>query len=108
MVHAAERERRGTRGAMAQCLVNRARKTEREGTRAGEANGADMSAPVGIERGRERERAREEAAADSRGPPVRRRGRATWLGRVRPARLLGCFPFFFFSRFSNSLSISFL
>jgi hypothetical protein len=42
-------------------------------------NGADRLAPAGTER--ERERARERGtAADRRGPPIRRRGRAAWLG----------------------------
>jgi hypothetical protein len=36
--------------------------------------GADRSAPLGSER--ERERVRGRTAADRRGPPVRRRGRA--------------------------------
>jgi hypothetical protein len=40
-------------------------------------------------------------AADRRGLPVRRRGRAAWLGLVGR---LGCFLLFFFSRFSNSFS----
>jgi hypothetical protein len=74
----------------------------------GEETGADRLAPVNREREREMERAGERAAADRRGPPVRRHGRAAWLGRARSARLLGCFPFFFFSGFSNSFSISFL
>jgi hypothetical protein len=43
-------------------------------------------------------------AADRRGPPVSQRGRAAWLGLVSR---LGCFPFFFFSGFTNSFSISF-
>jgi hypothetical protein len=60
--------------------------------------------PTG-QRARERESAGEEAAVDRWIPPVRRHGRAAWLGR---AGLLGYFSFFFFSGFSNSFSISFL
>jgi hypothetical protein len=63
---------------------------------------ADRLAPMGSER--EREGARGRTTADRRGPPVRRRGRATWLGLVGR---LGCFLLFFFSGFSNSFSISF-
>jgi hypothetical protein len=91
--------------------VNRAREAEREEKCAGEETSADRSAPVGREQERERERAGERAAANRRGPPVRRRGRAgARPGWVELGRL-GCwaaFPFFFFSGFSNSFSISFL
>jgi hypothetical protein len=55
-LHGAERERRGTRGATAQQLANRAREAEREEKRAGEDTGANRSAPVGRERGGARER----------------------------------------------------
>jgi hypothetical protein len=80
-----------------------ARQRERGSKRAKET-GADRLAPLGS--GREREGARERGtAADRRGPPVKRRGRAAWLGLVGR---LGCFLFFFFSGFSNSFSISFL
>jgi hypothetical protein len=51
------RERKGGAWATAQRLAARAREAERRGTRAGEATGADRSAPVGTERARERERA---------------------------------------------------
>jgi hypothetical protein len=61
--------------------------------------GADRLAPLGSERERESARERELPR-----PPVKRRGRVAWLGLVGR---LGCFPFFFFSRFSNSFSISF-
>jgi hypothetical protein len=47
--HSVERERRGAR-ATAQHLAERARETEKEEGRAGEATGADMSAPLGSER----------------------------------------------------------
>jgi hypothetical protein len=53
--------------------------------------GADILAPLGSERGREHVRERG-TTADRRGPPVRRRGRAAWLGLVGR---LGCFFFFF-------------
>jgi hypothetical protein len=68
--------------------------------------GTDRLAPAGRERDRERAGERG-TAADRRGPPVRRRGctgaRPGWadLGR------LGCSILFFFSGFSNSLSMSF-
>jgi hypothetical protein len=55
-------------------------------------SGADRLAPAGRERDRERARERG-TAADRRGPPVMRRRRATWLGRLGPARLL--YPFLF-------------
>jgi hypothetical protein len=55
-VHGAERVK-GTRGATARRLANRARETEREGERAGEVTGADRLVPLGSER--EREDARE-------------------------------------------------
>jgi hypothetical protein len=53
--------------------------------------GADRSAPLGSKR--ERGHARRRTAADRRGPPVRRRGRAAWLGRVGPAGLHFLFLF---------------
>jgi hypothetical protein len=55
--HSAEKEK-GTRGATARQLANRAREAEREEGRAGEATGADRSAPLGSERGRESARER--------------------------------------------------
>jgi hypothetical protein len=102
--HDAEREM-GTRGATTWRLAIRARENERErerGSAPAKETGADRSAPLGSER--EREGARGRIATDRRGPPVRWRKRATWLGLVGR---LGCFPFFFFSRFTNSFSISF-
>jgi hypothetical protein len=101
--HGAERVK-GTRGRNGTALANRAReiKRERESEQAKET-GADRLAPLGRER--ERERARERGtAADRRGPPVRRRGRAACLGLVGR---LGCFLLFFLSGFSNSFYISF-
>jgi hypothetical protein len=100
--HGAEREK-GTCGATARRLVNRARETKRErGSARVKKTGADRLAPLGSER--EREGARGRTAADKRGPPVRRRRRAAWLGLVGR---LGCFLLFLFSRFSNFFSISF-
>jgi hypothetical protein len=55
-VHGVERVK-GTRGATARRLANRARETEREGERAGEVTGTDRLVPLGSER--EREGARE-------------------------------------------------
>jgi hypothetical protein len=77
-VHCAERERKGALGATAQRLAMRAHEIEREEGRVGEETGADRSNPLGSER--EREGERERTAADRRGPPVRWRGRAAWLG----------------------------
>jgi hypothetical protein len=73
------RERRkGVRGATARRLAIRARETERE--RAGEKNGRRQIGPTG-QRAREGGRARGRTAADRRGPPVRRHGRAgAWPG----------------------------
>jgi hypothetical protein len=59
--HSAENEK-GTRGAMAQQLANRAREAEREEGRVGEETGADRSAPLGSERERE--------SAQERGLPL--------------------------------------
>jgi hypothetical protein len=60
----------------------------RERERAGEVTGADRLGPLGNER--ERGLARARTVVDRRGPPVRRRGRAAWLGLVGR---LGCFHF---------------
>jgi hypothetical protein len=77
--HSAEREN-GTHGVNGSALANRAHETERESERAKET-GVDRLVSLGSER--EREGARERGtAADRRGPPVRRRGRAAWLGLV--------------------------
>jgi hypothetical protein len=79
------------------------RQRERRGVRE-KKTGTDRSAPLGSDR--EREGARERALPLTGG--VRLSGgvcaRPDWaeLGR------LGCFPFFFFSEFSNSFSISIL
>jgi hypothetical protein len=106
--HDAEREK-GTRGATTQQLANRARETEREGKRAGEETGADRSAPLSSEREREGAREGELPLTGGVHPSGGAGARArAWLGRAGPARLLGCFPFSFFSGFSNSVSISFL
>jgi hypothetical protein len=67
-----------------------ARQRERTG-RMGEETGADSMAALGREG--ERGRAVEGVAADRWNPPVRRRGRAGWLGQAGPARLLCLFPF---------------
>jgi hypothetical protein len=98
-VHGRERERKGAHGATTQRLAARAREAEREEGRGGGNNWRRQVGPSRHRaRERERERAGEKAAADRWIPPVRRCGRAAWLGR---AGLLGCFSFFFFSRFSN-------
>jgi hypothetical protein len=103
-VHSAERERKGALGATAQQLANWAHEAEREKKRAGEETGADRSAPVSRERARESARERELPLIGGvrlSGSPGARPGWAE-LGR------LGCISFLFFSRFSNSFSISFL
>jgi hypothetical protein len=92
--HGAERDK-GTHGATARRRAIRAHETERERECVGEENWHRQVGPTG-HRAREGGRAREGTAADRRGPPVRRSGRAAWLGLVGR---LGCFPFFFFSSF---------
>jgi hypothetical protein len=99
----AQREKKWARGATARRLAIQARETERERERTGEGNWRRQVGPT-RQRAREGGRARGRTAADRRGPPVRRRGRAAWLGLVGR---LGCFLLFFFSGFSNSFSISF-
>jgi hypothetical protein len=90
-------------GATTRRLAIRAREADRERERAGEGNWRRQIGPTG-QRAREGGHARGRTAADRQGPPVRRRGRAAWLGLVGR---LGCFLFSFISRFSNSFSISF-
>jgi hypothetical protein len=97
--HGAEREERGAGGNGSVTGDPGPRDRERERERAGEKNWSRRIGPTG-QRAREGGRARGRIAADRR----RRRGRATWLGLVGR---LGCFPFFFFSKFTNSFSISF-
>jgi hypothetical protein len=99
----AEREERGAWGNGLATDDPGPRDRERERERAGKGNWRRQIGPTG-QRAREGGRARGKTAADRRGPPVRRRGRATALGLEGR---LGYFPFFFFSRFSNSFSISF-
>jgi hypothetical protein len=90
-VHSAEREK-GARGQRLSAWQHwPARQREKRDAR-GRSNRRRQVGPSG-QRARERERAGEEAAADRRGLPVRRRGRAAWLGRARPAGLLCVFPF---------------
>jgi hypothetical protein len=64
-----------------------ARQRGKRDVRGGGATGADKLAPLGRER--EGEAREAETATDRWRPPIRRRGRAAWLGR------LGCFDFFF-------------
>jgi hypothetical protein len=71
--HSAEKEK-GTHGATARQLPNRAREAERGGAR-GRSNWRPQVGPIG-KQAREGERTRERAAADRRGPPVRQHGRA--------------------------------
>jgi hypothetical protein len=85
--------------------IGPARQRERRGAR-GRSNCRRQVDPNG-QRARGRERAREKAAADRRGPPVRQRERAGARPGWAKLGRLGCFPFFFFSGFSNSFSIGF-
>jgi hypothetical protein len=101
--HGAEREERGARGNGSATGDPVPRDKERERERASEGNLHRHIGPTG-QRARDGGRARGKTAAHRRGPPVRRRGRAAWLGLVGR---LGCFLLFFFSGFSNSFSISF-
>jgi hypothetical protein len=92
--HGVGREK-GTRGATARQLANRARETEGEEGSAGEETGADRSAPLGSKRERGR-RAGGRAAAGRRGPRVSWRGRAgARPGWVELGRL-GCWAAFLF------------
>jgi hypothetical protein len=104
LAHGAEREERGVRDNGSATGDPSLRDRERERERAGEENWRRQVGPT-RQRAREGGRTRGRTAADRRGPPVWRRGRAARLGLVGR---LGCFLFFFFSVFSNSFSISFL
>jgi hypothetical protein len=72
-------------------LTKRAREAEIEKGARARATDADNLVPLGRER--ERERVGKETAADRWNPPVRRRGRAAWLGRAGPVGLLWLFLF---------------
>jgi hypothetical protein len=65
---------------------------DRERERTGEGNWRRQVGPTG-QRAREGGCTRGRTAADRRGPPVRRRGRAAWLGLVGWFRLLSPFLF---------------
>jgi hypothetical protein len=67
------------------------RDTEREAVRRGE-NWRQQIGPTG-QQAREGGRARGRTAADKRGPPVRRCGRAAWLGLLGWFGLLSLFLF---------------
>jgi hypothetical protein len=98
------RERkRDTRGQQLGTGEPGPRDRERERERTGKGNWHRQVGPTG-QRASEGGRARGRTVADRRGPPVRWRGHAAWLGLV--ARL-GCFLLFFFFGFFNSFSISF-
>jgi hypothetical protein len=88
--HSIEREREGARGAMARRLAERAHEAERGAGRGKQL--APTRWPHWAERGR-REARGAETTADRWRPPVRRRGRAGWLGRAGPAGLLCRFLF---------------
>jgi hypothetical protein len=73
---------------------------------AGGATSANKLAP--LDREREGEMRRVETAADRWRPPVRRRGRAAWLGRAGPAGLLCLFLFLWiFQLLFHFLSLGF-
>jgi hypothetical protein len=89
----AQREKRGHAGQwLSDWRTGPARQRERRSVRVKKP--MPIGWPQRAEGERERERAGEKVAADRRGPPVRQRGRAAWLGQIG---LLGCFSFFFFS-----------
>jgi hypothetical protein len=90
-VHGTQREKRDARGNNSAPSEPGPRDRERRGARVKKL--APTSRPQWTESERERARTGEKAAADRRDPPVRRRGRAAWLGRARPAGLLCVFPF---------------
>jgi hypothetical protein len=77
---------------MARCLAKRAREAEREEGRVGDGNWRRQPNPTGQREG-ESGRAGKETTADRWSPPLRRHGRAAWLGRARPAGLLWLFLF---------------
>jgi hypothetical protein len=111
--HGVEREN-GTHAATARRLANQARKTEREGERAGEVTGTDRLGPLGSERARESgcsglrrqvglacqaERAR------GRGHTRARLNGLSWAELAFPIFLEFLMPFLFiFSRVFNSNS----
>jgi hypothetical protein len=95
------RRRERKKGRAGQRLANWAREAERGERRAGEETGADSLAPRGSERERERGRSGGEVVADRWIPPVRRRGRAAWLGHG------AAFPFSFSLDFPIAFSFLF-
>jgi hypothetical protein len=108
-----ERERESGRAGGNSSLSGEAGPQGTEGAEhAGEGNRCRQPGPTGQREG-ESEHAGKGTATDRWCPPVRRRGRAAWLGRSGPAGLLCLFLFpwifyllfhFFFSRVSNSNS----
>jgi hypothetical protein len=103
LAHDTEREKGDARGNDSATSEPGPRGREREGARERRKLApTDRPHWAASERGRARARGR--TAANRRGAPVRRRGRAAWLGLVGR---LGCFLLFFFSGFSNSFSIYF-
>jgi hypothetical protein len=94
----------GHAGGTARCADEAGpRGRDRKG-RTSEGNRCQQPGPTGQREG-ERERAGKETAADRWNPPVRRRGRATWLGR---AGRLGCFGFFISLEFLIAFPFLFL
>jgi hypothetical protein len=79
-VHSAEREERGAQGNDSATGEPGPRDRERERA-CGRRNWRRQVGPT-RQRAREGGRAKESAAADRRGPRVRQRGRAAWLGRA--------------------------
>jgi hypothetical protein len=96
--HSAEREKGRSGQRLSNWRTGTARQRE-EGS-AGEETGVDRSAPLGSEREREGAREGEPPLTGgvrlSGGAGAWARGRAAWLGRAGPARLLGYFPLSFF------------
>jgi hypothetical protein len=75
--------------------VNQAREAEREEGRTRAKQLAPTGRPQWAESERKRERTGEKAAADRRGPPVRRRGRAGARPGWAELGCSGAFPFSF-------------
>jgi hypothetical protein len=100
-VHGAEREK-GTRGATARRLVNRAHEAERESERAKET-GADRSAPLGSEREREGTHEGEPACQAARARGLAGLSWASWAAFSFSFSLdfLIPFLFLFYIGFSN-------
>jgi hypothetical protein len=101
------REREGARGATTRRLAEWVRETEKEEGRAGEATGADKSAPLGSER--EGGKGARDRLSLTGGARLSGAAGARARGLAGPSYAgLGQKGFSFFPEFPNSFSISFL